>query len=728
MNKPYALALDEESGSIWCATEGGALLFNPESSNYQTWTNSEDLLSNNLLSVAVSESGDVWFGSADYGISKYNPANENWVYYTSDLREGIAKVHTIEFFESEVWFGTDDAGAHILREGDDPLDYIDDEWEFYNTGLGLGDNTVRAIFMADNGDIWFGTNQGISIRSNESGEWRQITTENSTLRHDVVNDIARDELGRIWIATQYGLNRCQNELDYEPVAFSGPTRDVRAIAFLDNDAIVATNEYIYRYWYDDRQVISPSGWNSYDVLKDADGNFWFAIEDIGLVKWDPNTDEWTQFPINAPGLKSFFHVGVDKNQNVWTSTGLRPGNPDAVGINKLDPLTGIWDNFSRSNSNLPSNNATGIAIDSQNRKYIGNYNGPGGLTIISPDETEWTVFSPENSGLLHPANLDLLLDQEENLWMICWSSGISVLQIAGQDTNWYSFTRNEPNGGLSDPASAALSFAHYKGGLLLVYRRFDTVDYLDYGQTLGDKSDDQWHYLAQPSDMITWQDVAPLAVDKNDYLWIGSESGIARFSGQDIVNDWDNEEFWDDSIDLRGKIVRHILVDRDNNKWFSTNEGLSYFIEDKAEFVHFDRKNSYLPDDDVNWTAEDTSGDNVVIWVATNRGLARLEVIPDQQKPVSEVYAYPNPFNLTSGHQQINFYGIPENSEVNIYTAAGDLIKSWDLIFQTNDFNNNQIVWNVKNDYGERVVPGIYFFSVKSLNRPAMVNKFAILR
>lgn len=727
MNGIRSIDLDPD-GNFWCATEGGATRFNPQTGVYDQWTNTDGLLSNNLQAVAVSESGEVWFGSAGDGLSKYSVAEDSWVYYTADFREAIANVHTILFNGEDAWFGTDQAGVHILREGPDPGDYIDDEWDLYNTGLGLGDNTVRAVLIAENGDFWFGTTAGVSIRSSATGEWSYLTTDNSSLENNIINDIAQDPLGRIWIASQTGLNRYQNG---QLIAFGGPTRDMRAIAFDDTVAVVATNRSIYRYWYDAREVISPSDWDSYDVVKDEDGMFWFAVEGIGLVSWDPVTAEWSEHPINAPVSKSFTHVAIDQNRIVWTTTGLRPVGPDA-GFNRLDPATGEWQAYNEANSLLPMDRTTGIAIDGQNRKFIANYNAPGGITMIPADESQWTVLSPQNTGMANSNILDVVVDDDQNLWIITYGSGVDVTPLASNFSEWYNFTRNEPNGGISDPDGAAVAIANYNDGLLLMYRRFGSMDFLDYGSDFGNKGDDQWTRLALP-DFLTVEDVGSIAIDQNNYVWLGCQTGIGRFSGSSITQ-WGDETYWDDSEVLGGTPVNHIMVDQDNNKWFATdNDGLYFFIDAEAEFVHFNRANSDLPDNTVYWTAEDvyTDSTNRIIWIATSRGLSRMELIQqggDNPPDSAEIYAFPNPFNVHLGHEKIAFYGIPDKSEVKVFTSSGDLVREWNFKFQNDEILDGQLDWDVKNEAGERVAPGIYFFSVITPGQATVVGKFAVLR
>ncbi|OQY30341.1 MAG: hypothetical protein B6244_00335 [Candidatus Cloacimonetes bacterium 4572_55] len=715
---------------IWCATTGGLLRFDADSGSYEGWTHVEGVISNNLLTVSINDAGHVWIGSEGDGVCRYNPSDSSWVYYTADFREAVGTVHEIIFNEEEIWFGTKENGIQTLIEGSDPGDYLDDAWMSYTVRNGLSDNMVRALFITDAGDWWVGTDEGVSVLSHETDEWSYFTTENSVLRHNQVNAIAQDRLGRIWIATRSGLNRYEQG---KMIAFSGPSRNMRAIAFDDTFAVIPTNSAIYRYWNGGREVLSQSDWDCYDVMRDHNNNFWFAVDGVGLVRWDSESDEWTEFPINAPEYGSFFHIAIDKNRDAWLTTGRRPGNPEARGVVKLDTESGIWKTFHRDNSMLPGNNCTGVVVDSQNRKFIGNYNGPGGLTLISSDETEWRVFDATTSGISNSANLEMHLDDQENLWMISYTAGIDVLQISGNDTNWVSFTGNEPNGGLSDTEDAAtIALSSYNGGMLFMYRRLETIDFLDYNNTLGYKYDDQWEGLPFPMGTMP-EDIGFITTDANNEIWIGTQNGIAAFSGSDI-SEWSIDEKWENSTNLLGVTVNHILVDQDNNKWFSTPEnGLHYFIDrpGEKEWYHFTHENSMLVSNEVYWTAEDKdpATGNLIIWVATVQGVSRVEVQPQDgggEISSSSAYAYPNPFDARKGHYRITLVGLPTKSVVNIFNVAGDVVRDWS--FKFTGLENGELTWDLKNNSGARVAPGIYFFTATEINEPTVTGKFAILR
>ncbi|HGJ64348.1 TPA: T9SS type A sorting domain-containing protein [bacterium] len=78
---------------------------------------------------------------------------------------------------------------------------------------------------------------------------------------------------------------------------------------------------------------------------------------------------------------------------------------------------------------------------------------------------------------------------------------------------------------------------------------------------------------------------------------------------------------------------------------------------------------------------------------------------------------YPNPFNPETWIP----YQLKENAnvEINIYTIGGQLVRKLELGYKSNGFYNSKdksAYWDGKNDYGEYVNSGIYFYTIKAGN------------
>lgn len=83
---------------------------------------------------------------------------------------------------------------------------------------------------------------------------------------------------------------------------------------------------------------------------------------------------------------------------------------------------------------------------------------------------------------------------------------------------------------------------------------------------------------------------------------------------------------------------------------------------------------------------------------------------------LDEVIVYPNPFEMAmASGGTLKFVRLPTQATIKIYNLAGELVR-------TLDKNNayNRLEWDGKNEYGEKVASGLYFYVISS---PQSANK-----
>ena len=97
---------------------------------------------------------------------------------------------------------------------------------------------------------------------------------------------------------------------------------------------------------------------------------------------------------------------------------------------------------------------------------------------------------------------------------------------------------------------------------------------------------------------------------------------------------------------------------------------------------------------------------------------------------------YPNPFS-TKTVIEFTVYGLQftdknrepstVNCQLQIYDLAGRLVKSFPI---TQSLNNpiTKVVWDGKNDLGERVGSGLYFYKLKVGDKFSQTKKLLLLR
>ena len=97
------------------------------------------------------------------------------------------------------------------------------------------------------------------------------------------------------------------------------------------------------------------------------------------------------------------------------------------------------------------------------------------------------------------------------------------------------------------------------------------------------------------------------------------------------------------------------------------------------------------------------------------------------------VRVVPNPYDIRSRSRQfgtqaqqqdrINFYGLPAQCKLKIFTERGDLIYSKDHADNTGDE-----IWNSITSSGQVVASGIYILYVETPSGQTVIRKFVVIR
>lgn len=164
------------------------------------------------------------------------------------------------------WIGIDRVGLLLLDTGDDLMDSNDDRMHIYNTNnSNLTSNTINAIAVDKNGQVWVGTNDGpvlfdcqgfafddICIGTRKRVEENGIVGE--LLGEENVMAIAIDGGNRKWFGTTNGVFVQSADAETQVAAFhknNSPLFDNGvvdiAIDEVDGEVFIATNKGILSY-------------------------------------------------------------------------------------------------------------------------------------------------------------------------------------------------------------------------------------------------------------------------------------------------------------------------------------------------------------------------------------------------------------------------------------------------------------------------------------------------
>ncbi|WP_313580783.1 two-component regulator propeller domain-containing protein [Chishuiella sp.] len=199
------------------------------------------------------------------------------------------------------------------------------------------------------------------------------------------------------------------------------------------------------------------------------------------------------------------------------------------------------------------------------------------------------------------------------------------------------------------------------------------------------------------------------ALDKTGNLWIGTERGLAVAYGIEAAAD-NNDLKAEPIVIVQDGIAEALLtnlgvysitVDAANRKWIGTNGGGVYYVSENGEEtkLHFTTKNSPLPSDIIYGITVDESTGKV--YFATEKGAVSYNGdVSSESTNFNKALAYPNPYRPTY-KGNITIKNLPDRSSVKITDIVGNILFD-------KKAEGGVVEWDTNNFKGKPVASGIY--------------------
>ena len=287
--------LEDKSGNLWFGTDGGVNKYDGKS--FRHFTEKEGLSNNKVLSMLEDKSGNLWFGTYG-GVSKYD--GKSFTHFTE--KEGLSNNTVWSILEDKsgnLWFGTNGGGVSkydgnrveaieaaekrgeiIPQRTQQGLKRVNGKlvksFTHFTKKEGLSNNIVKSILEDKSGNLWFGTDGGVS---KYDGKSFTHFTEKEGLSNNSVLSMLEDKSGNLWFGTRFGLARLGKEKLVE-------INDKVKFNKIQADEILFKN-----YTYEDGFLgIGVNGGKT--ICEDKNGTIWVAAN-FRLTAFHPqgeNTD------------------------------------------------------------------------------------------------------------------------------------------------------------------------------------------------------------------------------------------------------------------------------------------------------------------------------------------------------------------------------------------------------------------------------------------------------
>jgi ligand-binding sensor domain-containing protein len=738
--------IESVNGSLWAATSGGLVHFDPSSGLFDVYTNTRGLSTNRCVAVGADSRGGIWVGFEDRRLNRLD-AETGRVQVLPDLQDEVFTIMDIISWEDFVLVASD-VGAYRLA-------YYETVGAFrvqesYSKLGNLSPRTeVRRLAIAD-GYLWAATPYGLARADLDQptlvppSAWENINQADGLPNNDV-SAITAAPGGGLWIGTALGAVRWLDG-NFAGRSDFGGVRDFATV----NDTVYAITS-ARTYWYD-----TSFGWqtigdaNPFSVVRlaaaasaESEQVLWGAVADAsnesgGIAafigaQWSealradgPNGDEISALAIGADG-------------KLWVGTkGARGG----VSVYS----NGQWKNYIGSGQfSAPFFNGEvrSFAFDDFGGTWVGTHSK--GLGWIRGDSVR--VFNSNDStgarltGVSEDANFCLVdavvKDAGGNLWLTNRRStrNTPLLRIArewiaadGPDTPWMSYVNPNPRGPteverlIIDGFDRKWLGASPDGG---------GTHILDDRGTPLDTVGDRWSFFV-PNELtdptFCFEDVDNYvkcwAIDAEGYLWVGTINGV-YYTPTGIPQDLSQLQFMCLYPRPLGTQVFSIYVDAEDNKWFGTDGGVSVMDRD-FNWIHYFRTaddvlypSNLISNDVTAITSNPATGE---VWIGTPDGLSRLKT-PYQVTggELGEIEPYPNPFHVGRQHMYVQDMGVFD--EMRVFNLSGRLVRklSW------REMITPGVGWDGRNDDGKLVASGIYVLVSYTQDGKTARGKVAVL-
>ncbi len=591
---------------------------------YGLWEETEGLPHYSINAITQTRNGYLWLATY-YGVVRFDGKQ-----FTPFDRLNTPAIKSNQIWclatgaDGTLWAGSA-AGLLRLKDG---------EWKQAAEDK-LGNESVRSLFAAPNGELWIGTAQnGAYVLRN--GSFQHIGPEKGMARA-----LQMDESGNMWIGTAHGLYKyLKGKLEYLGDRGGALSEKILSLEqskggplYIGTEAGLATMERADPTSL--RKETAFAGELIWTIRKDRDGQIWIGTIGSGLARFRNGKADRFRNPRKAAS-KTFTAVYEDQEGNLWFGasggglgqfhnvsfhafTSEEGLNGDLVqtvltardgtiwvgfndaGLNHLSAAGSVLRSY-RKKDGLPSDAIWSLHEDRAGNIWAGTYNG--GLAVVGKQGVQ--VFGKQE-GIPQKAVLAVEEDRKGNIWAGTMGGGLVefvngkprlITSKDGLAGNHVRIIYEDRGGrlligtekGLSVLANGAFTNYTVKDGLagpfiFSIYEDGDGTIWL--GSFEGGLTRMRGNKLVPISAKDGFPEAAIFGIveDRLGNLWISSSSGIQRIA-KNMLNDYADGKIRQVHASVFG-IADGLLsrecnggqpaaaVSHDGRLWFPTMKGLA---------------------------------------------------------------------------------------------------------------------------------------------------------
>jgi ligand-binding sensor domain-containing protein/serine phosphatase RsbU (regulator of sigma subunit) len=349
---------EDNNGVIWIATDKGLHKFDKTTGKFTAYNeflyNNEIVRTNSVIDILQDQSQIMWVATFQ-GLFKVEGKRTKFKSNSKSNNNSplfsISDVVAIFKKENKVWIGTRGTGLYVFNTQNQRV------VEYNTSNSAIGNDFIHKIFEDRNGNIWVGTQNGLSFFNSKTKQFEDVDRVKvlDIFKNNRIFDILEDDFDNLWIASKFGLHKIANDTIvsyfHESEDSSSLGADLVYDIYIDehNNLWAGTEKGLsyfdlesntkVRYTRpDDNCTNCLSNNEIFVVYEDTFNNYLWLGTRVGLNKFDLKTGEIKTYT-EKDGLSNnvVYSILPDNSGNLWMSTN--------KGISKFNPATESFNNF-----------------------------------------------------------------------------------------------------------------------------------------------------------------------------------------------------------------------------------------------------------------------------------------------------------------------------------------------------------------------------------------------
>ncbi|WP_396184631.1 two-component regulator propeller domain-containing protein [Flavobacterium sp.] len=597
---------------------------------FQHFTSSKGLSQRSVMAILQDKKGYVWFGTRD-GLNKFD-GNKFIIYrHHSDDKSSLSNNYIQTIYQDSkgnLWIGTQNGLNQYNPQLNNFIQY-----KYSDSKNSIQANVIWDIIQLDDTTIWVATSNGISqvdIRTKKITKLKE-TSNNSGFLKNNTRYFLKSKDGNLWICNT------QDIVVYHP-----------------------KKGFIKKYKFPVNRNLGKYSQDRPTLFQDSKNGIWLGYEK-GLAKFDPKLGQFIDYEFQGKKAigNAIRSICEDLSGNLWIGSysGIYIFNAEHTVLKNI-----IHDE--KNDTSLSQNSIYKILCDSRGDMWIGTW--ADGVDYFNKDNDVFKEisFGDTNTKLNYKIVSGMTEDKNGNLWIGTEGGG---LNFYNRKTKTFTYHKNNLNNKNSISANNIKSVITDRVGNIWVGIHDGGVNYFN---------PNQFPYQFNKIDFPKANDtslqsykVLTLFEDVKGNIWIGTLTGglliydtknkllsrihkdsrtimsivqtkkpefllVGGSNGVEKININTKERTQipihkkeDDKNSL--VYVNSIYIDNYNLYWIGTEgQGLFLYNPQRRETKNFGIKEG-LPNDIIYGVLSDNNGN---MWVSTNYGISRINVLSNQIK------------------------------------------------------------------------------------------------